>query len=493
MNAKRADLLLQSLFVRFVLFLLFVFILCLVSGCSSRSSGDHALKTSWVPAADAREAGSMALYMQGLLYESTTNSVPDQAVAAYSGALELDPGNLSALSALVNTLSQQKRYKESYEVLSRSLSRFPESTDLRQYAVKLASHLNKSGEAAEFCRQILISDPTNQPIAQAAIKLYFDAGKERKALSTLEGFTAQFANKEALNFSLDTIFSIYQEGHNSKQALKCSEIALQYAESAPERSNLMIVQAYCHLENAQTNNAMRLFSKAYCLNPQKHLPLAHLGSIYASQPASLRILEEASGNKSKRIPPPELILGYAYNTLEQPAKAAHFLESYYQRQMRKGFFADKEFYLLLGSIYESYKEYAKVDKLFIDAACAFPDDTEILNFAAYLWAERSVNLEKALLFTNRVLKQEPDNPAFLDTKGWILHKMGRDFEALQILLKACALDNQETIILDHTGDVLCAVGNEILAIDFWKKSYLKNPQQSIASKLTGMDEPLPKR
>jgi len=493
MNAKRADLLLQLLFARFVLFLLFVFMLCSVSGCSTGNRGNHTLKTSLVPEADAREAGSMALYMQGLLYESTTNSVPDQAITAYSGALELDPDNLSALSALVNTLSQQKRYEESYEVLSRSINRFPENTDLRQYAVKLASHLNKPEEAAEFCQQILISDPTNQPIAQAAIKLYFDAGKERKALSILEGFTAQFANKEALEFSLNTIFSIYQKGHNSKQALKCSEIALQYATSAPEKSNVMIVQAYCHLENVQTNNAVRLFNQAYRLNPQNYLPLAHLGSIYASQPEMLRMLEKANRNKSDNIPPPELILGYAYNTLKQPEKAAHFLESYYQRQMRKGFFANKEFYLLLGSTYESYQEYAKVDKLFIDAACAFPDQTEILNFAAYLWAERSVNLEKALLFINRVLKQEPDNPAFLDTKGWILHKKGRDFESLQILLKACALDNQEAVILDHTGDVLFAVGNKILAIDFWKKSYLITPQQSIASKLTGMDEPLPKR
>ena len=95
-------------------------------------------------------------------------------------------------------------------------------------------------------------------------------------------------------------------------------------------------------------------------------------------------------------------------------------------------------------------------------------------------------------FINIVLAQEPENPAYLDTKGWILHKAGRHYEALQQLLKACAADNQEPVILDHTGDVLFEIGNDILAIDFWKKSYIHDPQSAVAEKLRKMDEPLPK-
>ena len=160
--------------------------------------------------------------------------------------------------------------------------------------------------------------------------------------------------------------------------------------------------------------------------------------------------------------------------------------------MRQGYFADKEFYLILGATYEEFKAYEKIDRLFKDAIGAFPDDPEILNFAAYLWSERGINLKKALKYINRVLEQNPNNPAYIDTKGWILHKAGRNYEALQQLLKACALDNQEPVILDHTGDVLYQVGNDILALDFWKKSYINSPRQSVADKLAEHGEPVPK-
>jgi predicted Zn-dependent protease len=98
---------------------------------------------------------------------------------------------------------------------------------------------------------------------------------------------------------------------------------------------------------------------------------------------------------------------------------------------------------------------------------------------------------QALHYINIVLKQAPDNPAYLDTRGWILHKAGRNYEALQQLLKACAADNQEPVILDHTGDVLFAIGNDILALDFWKKSYINDPQASVATKLKRCGEPVP--
>ena len=67
----------------------------------------------------AASAGSMALYMQGILYESATNSNPDKAVAAYLNALKLNPKNKRALSSLVNLLSRQKRFEEAFSVLKK--------------------------------------------------------------------------------------------------------------------------------------------------------------------------------------------------------------------------------------------------------------------------------------------------------------------------------------------------------------------------------------
>jgi tetratricopeptide (TPR) repeat protein len=447
-----------------------------------------------LPARETLEAGSMALYMQGLLYESATNAAPQLASEAYAKALELNPYNQSALAALINTLTQQQRHGESLQALVQYLDNFPESTELHTYGVQLADHLKKPALAARYCQQILIHDPTNQPVAQAAIQYSFASKAPRAALATMRRFTAKLDSSTALKFSLETALETCSKIKAPEQAAKCCDVALEFADNNEEKSDVMMVKGYCQLEAAQTNNAVRSFNASYNFNPKNYIPLSHLGVILAAQPTQLRKLERQCATGADDAQPPlELILGHAYLALEHPEKAAQVMAQYYQRKMREGCFADRHFYLLLGSTYELYKAYEQIDQLFTDAICAYPDDPDILNFAAYLWAERDINLDQALRLINIVLKQRPDNAAFLDTKGWILHRLERNFEALQLLLKACSLENQEPVILDHTGDVLDTLGHEVLALDFWMMSYLNDPQPAVADKLTKRGVVLPTR
>ncbi len=490
MNADRSESIIRPIIAGFILTLLFIF--GLATGCSFKDTQPETEIIN-IPEKDAITAGSMALYMQGILYESATNSNPDKAVEAYSNALKLNPENKSALSSLVNLLSQQKRFEEAYTVLSTYLQYFPESIELQVFAAQLADYLKKPGNAALFCEQALFNSPTNTILAQAAIKYHFESGQDNKALKTLESFVSQLDRSTALKFVTETIIALCRNGEEGtpQQALKCSRTALKFSSNNKEASNILMLQAYCQMETAQTNTAIQTFKESFRANPENYIPLTHLGNIYASDPKLLESLENDNRRSNSDIPSIKLILGHTYNVLNRPQDAATEFENYYKEKMRAGYFADKEFYLILGTTYEDFKAYEKIDRLFRDALAAFPYDPEILNFVAYLWSERGINLKQALQFINVVLEQEPDNPAFLDTKGWILHKSGRHYEALQQLLKACAEDNQEPVILDHTGDVLYTVGNEILALDFWKKSYINDPQKAVADKLRRLGEPVP--
>ncbi|MFO7936871.1 MAG: tetratricopeptide repeat protein [Kiritimatiellia bacterium] len=491
MSAERSDFPFRPVFAGFILILISV--ICLTTGCSTSSPPVPADIIS-ISEADAASAGSMALYMQGVLYENATNASLDKAASAYANALRLCPENKNALASLVNILSRQKRFDDTYTVLNTYLKNFPESSDLQIYAAGIAEHLEKPEKAAFFYHQALKNNPTNATLAQAAIKYDFISGNDNKATETLKSFACRLDKTAALELALTTIAELCRQGENTNpaQALKCSRTALEFASDNREISRILMLQAYCQLETAQTNTAVRTFKKAFRSNPQDYLPLAYLGNIYASDPEMLQSLETCSEKNNSDTPPAQLILGHAYNAMGRQKKAAAVFQNYYNRRMRQGFFADKKFYLVLGSTYEKLKDYEKIDRLFKDAIAAFPDDPAILNFAAYLWAERKMNLEKALSYINRVIRQCPNNPAYIDTKAWILHKCGRNYEALQLLLKACALDNNEPVILDHTGDVLYTVGNDIMALDFWKKSYIVEPRKSVADKLAEHDEPVPK-
>ena len=61
------------------------------------------------------------------------------------------------------------------------------------------------------------------------------------------------------------------------------------------------------------------------------------------------------------------------------------------------------------------------------------------NFLAYCWAQKGQRLDEALVLIEESLKSEPKSAAFLDTKGWVLLKMGKIEEAKKVLSKALDL------------------------------------------------------
>ena len=57
-----------------------------------------------------------------------------------------------------------------------------------------------------------------------------------------------------------------------------------------------------------------------------------------------------------------------------------------------------------------------------------PDNTMVLNNYAYFLSVEGRDLERALAMASRVVALEDDNPTYLDTHAWVLHKLGRTDE-----------------------------------------------------------------
>lgn len=82
-----------------------------------------------------------------------------------------------------------------------------------------------------------------------------------------------------------------------------------------------------------------------------------------------------------------------------------------------------------------------------------PNNINALNALGYTWADLSKNLDVAHDYINRALSEDTDNPAFQDSKGWVLYRLGQAEEALIWLQKAYAqFQNDE--IAAHVAEVL---------------------------------------
>lgn len=104
----------------------------------------------------------------------------------------------------------------------------------------------------------------------------------------------------------------------------------------------------------------------------------------------------------------------------------------------------------------------------------FPDNASVLNNYAYFLAEEGRDLEKALAMATRATALSKNNPTFMDTNAWVLHRLGRPEEAKQIMQQAIALDRQENSeLLLHYGDILYALGERFMAETYWRKALEK--------------------
>ena len=467
----------------FVLF--FLFFTSLLSGCllskPSNKPPEFALSEE-----ESRHAGALALYSKALLLESgeggDTNAAKAAALEAYRQAVCLDPDSRRPLASMILNLVESERYGEALTALDTFLRRHPDDIDMRLEAARIADAADRPADAIRHCDLLLGAQPDNRELAQALIRLNFQLGQDAKAYRLIRAQHERFNDSASAALPVQWAIHFTREGKQPARALACLDIALPLRTNANERSALITLVADSQLALGQTNAAIASLHRAYRESPSLNTPLLHLGAIWATRPGATNLLARQA-SQEKQPETTLLILAATQQALDDPAAAAATLKGVYARNMRAGYFPGEGFYLWLGSLLEESKAADDAERFFRDALAAYPSSHEIKNFLAYMWAEKGERLDDAEQFINEALLAVPENGAYLDTKGWVLFKKGRFFDALQFLLKAAELDKDEPVILDHAGDALLAIGRESEAVAFWTRSHQLDPVPAVAEKL----------
>jgi tetratricopeptide (TPR) repeat protein len=107
-----------------------------------------------------------------------------------------------------------------------------------------------------------------------------------------------------------------------------------------------------------------------------------------------------------------------------------------------------------------------------------PNNAAALNALGYTLADRTDRHKEALGYIERALKLEPDDPAILDSMGWVLYRLGRPAEAIDYLRKALALGHDAEIAA-HLGEVLWITGGREEAKRVWNEALEKTPDAAL--------------
>ena len=106
-----------------------------------------------------------------------------------------------------------------------------------------------------------------------------------------------------------------------------------------------------------------------------------------------------------------------------------------------------------------------------------PDDPNALNALGFSLADRSLRLEEAKGYIAKALQFKPDDPAILDSYGWVHYRMGDKETALTYLGKAFDMIKDPEIGA-HYGEVLWESGKRKEAETIWKELSGKYPNHS---------------
>ena len=125
---------------------------------------------------------------------------------------------------------------------------------------------------------------------------------------------------------------------------------------------------------------------------------------------------------------------------------------------------------LLGDAYNGSRDYVKSDKAYDEALAINPNNDLILNNYSYYLALRNENLEKAEKMAAQLVRDHPDNAAYLDTYAWVLFMREKYREARRAMEKAIATGDTSATHFEHYGDILFKLGETEEAVVQWRKA-----------------------
>ena len=104
-----------------------------------------------------------------------------------------------------------------------------------------------------------------------------------------------------------------------------------------------------------------------------------------------------------------------------------------------------------------------------------PDNVHALNALGFTLADETDRYEEAYKYIKKAIEINPNDPAIMDSYGWVNYRMGNYAEAIRMLRNALT-HYEDSEISAHLGEVLWVSGNKKEAVKIWKRALQKNPE-----------------
>lgn len=124
----------------------------------------------------------------------------------------------------------------------------------------------------------------------------------------------------------------------------------------------------------------------------------------------------------------------------------------------------------LASAYQEAGREADAESLLRQLVHDEPDFAPALNFLGYLLADGDRDLNEAVQLTQRAVRVDPTNGAYVDSLGWAHFRLGELDLAKRYLERAARLIPDDATIYEHLGDLYAARGERDAARKVYRRA-----------------------
>lgn len=358
----------------------------------------------------------------------------DAAMVAVEQALAVDPENGEALLTKAQMLSDSGKPAEGLGDIKNALDKDPDNLNLRIGYARLLADVGQYTEANEQLEYLFEHSADNSDVLLSIGLLALDSKRTDAAQRYLEALLDTGDHRDQANYYLARI-------DDQKQAFND---AIEHYESVGEGELYLSSQLRA--------------AELYAASGQLDIGVERVRSLSALLPdpamqsmlitTESRMLQDAGRDTDA--------VGVLSAGLEKYPQSGELL---YARAIAADRAGDTETLM------------SDLEKLIV----AEPENANALNALGYFLADDNQRLDEAEAHLVKAMSLKPNDPAIMDSLGWLRFRQGDTDAAASLLERAYEL-LPDAEIAAHLGEVLWVSGDKIAAKSVWDKALLDQPE-----------------
>lgn len=396
----------------------------------------------------------------------------DKLLVTYNTIAKEYPENLELTFGQATLLHQSDRHAEALPLINEVISEQPDYIKALILKGRLLAALKQDQQALSFLAKHIDKHPDNRRLRLLYARLLIQSQQLAEAKKQFEYLIAQTPNDDTLLYSLSIISlesNLYEQAKTYfKQLLatnKRNDVSHYYLGVIAEKQNKP-QQAIHHFEQIKPGQylfdafkkiALLLTNQGQSVEARKKLKDAR--QAYPKFEPELYIIESEVLVRQKHYHQARKLLNKALK------KHTTHIRLLYARAM----------------VSEKLNQIGRLEKDLRQILSIKPNHALALNALGYTLADRTNRYREAKELITKAYQLTPNDPAVVDSMGWVEFKLGNMADALKFLKQAYKVFPDHEVAA-HLGEVLWVSGKQEEALMIWNAALREQPTSEVIKK-----------